>query len=198
MFKQLPKQGNKIACCALIISILSFVFSIGVFSQFRPKAEIDGFILTTDQELDFGYILSGTFFNVGDKEGIIENIYIDLSHKDWSIKLEPINEISIEKFFEFRNLSPDVYLGPFHNFNIVKRGIEQKTFLFYSTSENEHILEPGDYCINLYIKTLNKSQFQKVDSFKFNVFDNVISELKTGKKSVYFMGGHNAYTLEKD
>lgn len=186
------------AWLAIIIAIISFLYSIGAFSKFDLETKINGFVVTTDEELDLGYIIPITFLNISNKDGVIQDIYINLTYKNWNEEFKPTNEINIEKFFGFRSLKSNVFLGPFHIFNIGKKDVQQKTFLFYPVSKNKRNLESGNYSISLYIKTLNKDQFQKVDSFEFNVFDNAILALKTGKKSVYFMGGSDAYTLEKD
>lgn len=148
---------------SLVIAIISLANSLNLFSPFQLEVYIDGVYVTPNPrgETDIlNLIVPIEFVNKGNEAGVIDEIYLIVNYQNMDIKYDPLVELDLFDLIKYRQLNVNyVSTTPYLPFLLEGDKEKSKAILFFSESGRPPMkILPGNYTINIYIKTQNDNK----------------------------------------
>lgn len=172
-----------ISVLAIIISILSFLHSIGIFDDFNLKIYVDGAYLSPSiyPKDRLNFVIPISFSNIGKKEGVVEELYIKVIHKNKSILYKPMYEVNTVDLNTEGMFDLNIIEKPYLKFDLDDNEAKYKLIFFYPISKENFYIDQGDYIIKLYIKTSYDQKARLYNEIYFRIFEIFKESYLNGK-----------------
>jgi len=182
--------NNGIAILALLISIITLYLTH--LESFSLEVHDSGrFSLSVNPKNSSQMAISPSliFSNHGAKDGIIENLAIIISSEDQKQLLIPFI-ILTDSSINSTQISKPMAAMPFSGFSLASKETTEKRIMFMPQSSQPFILKPGDYQLEIFVKSSKNKKFEETNKMAIQIdpidikqiFKN-IPQLKPGESA---------------
>tara|TARA_B100000315_G_C14565509_1_gene582741 strand:+ start:466 stop:1077 length:612 start_codon:yes stop_codon:yes gene_type:complete len=173
-----------IAVFSFLIAGLSFLNSIDFFSSFELDIDTRGtYLIPINNANQLNFAIPIEFLNKGKIEGIVEDVFLMVNHNNKTIRYDALFELDLAKFHSYFCLNGETMIGPFLPFSLVGKSAKRKNLFFFTPNK----LDPGDYYINILIKTSEDSIPVVFDSINISLQENDLIDHIENQKTFFYI-----------